>query len=543
MKKHLYLQKVADIHLHSKGVGNQIDDVSDAGFLKLLLTIAFFIQLIACINFINLTTARSMRRAREIGVRKVVGAGKPALVMQFLGESVFISLIAVLLAAGVVVLLLPWLNTLTGGKFDISVLYSFDIVAIILGLGLATGLLAGIYPALYLSGFRPVSVLKSTFRLKSSSVLLRKSLVVFQFATAIVLIIGVIVISRQISYMQSKDLGFNQHQKLILPLRDDHARAQADALKDKLSVLKDVNGVTACSSYPPKVVLNDLRLHTIDQTMENAQIARVNRVDEDYFKVMGIRLLAGRNVSPTDTNQAVANEAALKIFGIEKDKAIGTKLYGNINGRRSEFEIVGVISNYNFYSLKMEVGPLLTFYKNRVNYLVVEFKTANYKGALADVGSIWKGIMPGVPFEYSFLDTDLQKQYTEENTLQKISNSFTILAILISCLGLFGLAMFTAQQRIKEIGVRKVLGASVTGIISMLSKDFLKLVLISIVIACPVAWWLMSKWLEDFAYKTDIGWWVFVLAGIMALLVASVTVSFQAIKAAIANPVKSLRTE
>jgi putative ABC transport system permease protein len=542
--KTLYLQPVTDIYLYSKGIGNQIDAVSDAGFLNLLLTIAIFIQLIACVNFINLTTARSMRRAREIGVRKVVGAGKPALVMQFLGESAFISFIAVILATVLVAVLLPYLNTLTGGDFDINALNNIQVVGIILGLGLVTGLLAGIYPAIYLSGFKPASVLKSAFRLRAPAVFLRKGLVVFQFVTAIVLIIGVITITRQVQFMRSQDLGFNPGQKIVIPLKDDDVQNKATALKARLSALNEINGVTTCTFYPSKKVLSDRSIYTTGHNMTDARNIRVNRVDEDYFKVMGIQLIAGRNISRADSNnQVVVNEAVLRALDLKKEGAIGAKLYNENEGNRIEYEIVGITKDYNFYSLKEDMIPLMTLYVRGVNYLIAETKTANYKQALADIGTAWKEIVPGVPLEYTFLDADLQKLYVQENTLQKISNSFTLLAIIISCLGLFGLAMFTAQQRIKEIGVRKVLGASVGGIISMLSKDFLKLVFVAIVIACPIAWWLMTKWLEDFAYKTAISWWIFGLAGVLALLIAAVTVSFQAIKAAVANPVKSLRTE
>ncbi|MET0392794.1 MAG: ABC transporter permease [Chitinophagaceae bacterium] len=544
MNKHLYLQPVTDIHLYSKGIGNQIDKTSDAGFLYLLLTIAFFIQLIACINFINLTTARSMRRAREIGVRKVVGAGRSALVVQFLGESVLVAFMAVLLAIPLVALLLPYLNRLTDTAFAMDALTSFSTLAIVFGLGLATGLLAGIYPALYLSGFRPVQVLKSAFRIRASSGLLRKGLVVFQFVIAIVLIISVIVISRQLTYLQSQELGFDPHQKIVIPLKTDPARQQYTAFSHELAKLKEIGGVTGCLYYPTKNVLNDFRVYTAGRNMNDARNVKVNRADEHFFPVMGIRLLTGRNLTPADTNnQVVTNEMALKALKIDPDKAIGTRLYNEYEGSRAEYEIVGVTNDYNYNTLREEVYPLITLYSQRPGYVVADIRSDQYASLLPRIGAAWKKTMPGLPFEYSFIDQDIQQLYTEENTLRKISNSFTILAILISCLGLFGLAMFTAQQRVKEIGVRKVLGASITGIISMLSKDFLKLVLVSILLATPLAWWVMHRWLEDFAYKTPVHWWIFAVAGLAALTVAFITVSFQAIRAALANPVQSLRTE
>jgi putative ABC transport system permease protein len=278
--------------------------------------------------------------------------------------------------------------------------------------------------------------------------------------------------------------------------------------------------------------------------MSTSQLVQVNRVDENYFKTMGVRLLAGRNLNPGDTsNQVIVNEATIRKLEISKEEAVGQHLFAEYDGSREEYTIVGLVNDYNFNSLKQEIRPLINFYSSHPSYMVVEANTNEYRSLISDLGSAWKKSVAGLPFEYSFLDEDIQQQYKDENTLKKISNSFTVLAILISCLGLFGLAMFTAQQRVKEIGVRKVLGASVAGITSMLSKDFLKLVFISILIASPIAWWVMDKWLADFAYRTPITWWIFLLAGILALLIALITVSFQAVKAAIANPVRSLRTE
>jgi putative ABC transport system permease protein len=544
MTKHLFLQKVTDIHLRSKGISNQIDKVSNIRFLYLLLTIAIFIQLIACVNFINLTTARSVRRAKEIGVRKVVGAVKFILIRQFLSESVLISFIAILLAVPVVIILLPWLNTLTDGSITVRSFYDASVISIIMGLGLITGLLAGIYPAIYLSSFKPISVLKGVFSFSSSAISLRKGLVIFQFSIAIILIISVIMISRQVNYMQSRELGFSKDQKIVIPFKDNQTQGQYQVFNNEISRLKNVNGTAGCAYYPSKNVLSDFGVYAIGKNMNSAELVKVNRVNEDFFKTMGIHILEGRNLTKADTGmQVIANLKALGVLNIQKEKAIGARLYSEFEGNKNEYEIVGVTNDYNFNSLREDIFPMITFYNRRPVYMIVEAKTSDYKTLLSDIGSVWKKTISQAPFEYSFLDEDIQKQYAEENILQKISNSFTLLAILISCLGLFGLAMFTAQQRIKEIGVRKVLGASVGGIATMLSKDFLKLVFISILIASPVAWWAINKWLQDFAYKTSISWWVFVLAGVLALLIALLTVSFQAIRAAIANPVKSLRTE
>lgn len=544
MKKQLFLQKATDIHLYSKGISNQIDEVSNAGFLYVLLTIAVFIQLIACVNFINLTTARSVRRAREIGVRKVIGAIRSSLINLFLSESILISFITVLLAVPVVLLLLPWLNQLTRGTISFDSFGDPVVILMLIGLGLITGLLAGTYPAFYLSGFRPIQVLKGVVSFRPSSVNLRKGLVVFQFVIAIALIIGVIIISNQLNYMQSSELGFNPNQKLIIPFKDAQTQQQFEFFRNEISTLKTINGTAGCVYYPTRRVLSDFQVYTAGKDMSAAQLVRINRVDDGFFPLLGIPIKAGRNLSRADTsNQTVVNEKTLEVLNIDKDRAIGSRLYAEFDGNRQEYEIVGVTGNYNFNSLREDINPMISFYSRRPSYMILEAKTNDYTSLLSELGSIWKKTVSSAPFEYSFLDEDIQKQYTQENTLKKISNAFTVLAILICCLGLFGLAMFTAQQRIKEIGVRKVLGASVSGIAAMLSKDFLKLVLVAIFIASPLAWWAMNKWLEDFAFKPPISGWVFVAAGGAALFIALFTVSFQAIKAAVANPVKSLRTE
>lgn len=544
MKKQLFLQKVTDIHLHSKGISNQIDEVSNASFLNLLITIAIFIQLIACVNFINLTTARSVRRAREIGVRKVIGAIRASLIGLFLSESILISFITVLLAVPMVLLMLPWLNQLTLGSVAFDSFGDPMVIVMLIGLGLVTGLLAGTYPAFYLSGFRPIQVLKGVVSFRPSSVILRKGLVIFQFVIAIVLIIGVIIISKQLKYMQSSDLGFNQDQKIVIPFKDEETQVQFDFYRNEISKLNTVNGTAGCVYYPTRRVLSDFQVYTAGKDMSSAQLVRINRVDAGFYPLLGIPILAGRNLTQTDTsNQTVVNEKTLDVLNINMDKAIGARLYAEFEGNREEYEIVGVSGDYNFNSLREDINPIVSFYSRRPAYLIIGANTTDYNSLLKDLSSIWKKTITAAPFEYSFLDEDIQKQYAQENTLKNISNAFTALAILICCLGLFGLAMFTAQQRIKEIGVRKVLGASVTGIATMLSKDFLKLVFISILIASPLAWWAMTKWLEDFAYKPAISGWVFVLAGASALLIAMVTVSFQAIKAAVANPVSCLRSE
>lgn len=545
MKKELHLQAVTDIHL-SGGNSNEIEPVSSAKFLYFLLMIAGFIQLIACINFMNLTTARSLNRAKEIGIRKVSGAFKGLLIGQFLGESFLLSLIAVLLSIPVVYFLLPFLNSLTGGTLNGDIFKGYDFWLTALGLALTTGILAGIYPAFYLSSFQPVSILKGSFRINPKSGALRKGLVVFQFAIAIVLIIGVMIIGQQMKYIQSQDLGFDRSQKLIVDFQNPDSKKQLIAMKNEIAAMKEVEAVATANYYPGKTVKSDFSLYPSGSDMNKAVLVKINRVDEDYFKTMGIKLLGGRNFTHADTtNNIILNEKALKILGLKKETAIGAKLFNEYEGQRNDFTIIGVINDHNFASLKSEITPMVVFYNppKQLPYLIIEAKTDDYAQFLAKVEGLWNKSIPGIPFEYSFFDDDLQKQYAEENTLMKIFNVFMTIAILISCLGLFGLATFTAQTKTKEIGIRKVLGASVISITALLSKDFLKLVLIAFIIAAPLAWYFMYTWLKDFAYKTDLHWWIFAIAGAGSMLIALITVSYQAIRASLMNPVKSLKSE
>jgi putative ABC transport system permease protein len=544
MKKQLFLQPLTDINLYSKGIDNQVDKVSDISFLKMLLIIAAFIQLIACINFVNLTTARSVRRAKEVGVRKVVGAVRSSLVGQFLGESMLIALIAIFLALPIVQLLLPFLNAITEGNVSIDLTKNFDIILITGLVALFTGLLAGIYPAIYLSNFKPVSVLKGVFKLNPASVLLRKGLVIFQFSIAIILIIGVLIISEQLSFMQTKDLGFSQQQKIVLSLPNEQAQAQFYALKNELLAQKEIKNVGGTTYYPSVKILEDMGVFKSGGSADEATIVKNNGVDEGFYKTMGVKIIAGRNFTPADTtNQIILNEKALEKLKLDISTAVGSKIFAGIGANMMTFLIIGVHKNYNNNSLKTDIDPMLSYLDIYPDYAVLDVQTNDYASFFAKTEKIWKKIIPTAPFEYSFLDEEIQKQYAQEETLRKVVNSFTVIAILICCLGLFGLAMFTAEQRTKEIGVRKVLGASVFSITTLLSKEFLKPVLMSILIASPIAYFSMNKWLEGFVYRINIGWQSFVISGVLVIVIALLTVSYQAAKAAVANPVKSLRTE
>lgn len=545
MKKQLFLQPITDINLYSKGIiDGQLDTVSDISFLNMLLIIAAFIQLIACINFVNLTTARSVRRAKEVGVRKVVGAVRSSLIGQFLGESMLIALIAIFLALPIVQLLLPFLNSITDGNVRIDITKNFDIILLTVVIALITGLLAGIYPALYLSNFKPVSVLKGVFKLNPTSILLRKGLVIFQFSIAIVLIIGVLIISEQMSFMQTKDLGFNQSQKVVLPLPNEQAQAQFYALKNELLNQKEVKNVGGTTYYPSTKILSDMLIFKSGGSRDEALLVKSNGLEQDFFKTLGVKLIAGRNFTPSDTtNQIVLNEKAVKDLKLDIKTVIGTQVFSGSGSDMQTLIIIGVHKDYNNNSLKTDIDPMISYLDITPDYGILDVQTNDYASFFANTEKIWKKIAPSAPFEYTFLDEDIQRQYIQENTLKKVVNSFTAIAILICCLGLFGLAMFTAEQRTKEIGVRKVLGASVFSITTLLSKEFLKPVLVAFLIASPIAYLAMNNWLSGFVYHINIGWKSFAVAGVCTLLITLLTVSYQAIRAALANPVKSLRTE
>ena len=546
MEKILRLQPLGSIHT-SPGYEKDISKSVDPSFLYILLLIAILIQVIACINFMNLSTARASKRAKEVGVRKVVGAERSDLMKQFMSESFLLSLISVLIALPLLLLTLPLLNQITQADIRISMFANYRLWLLLGGIIVTTGLIAGSYPAFYLSAFKAIKVIKGNFTSHISATGIRRSLVVFQFALSIVLIAGIIVIYSQLNYIQHKDLGFDKNQKLVFSFYTQDTQNKIDAFTNDLRQLAEVKAVGRANNYLSRTVFNDYPVYLAGGNPANATDVQNMSTDENFVKANGIKIISGRDFHLYDSGKVLVNETVLRRIGLKPEEAPGTKLYTKFPGV-PEFnrEIAGVMKDFNFNSLHDEVKPLMFIYSDPQPYmsnLTVATESKNYEALLSKIEVLWHKDFPSAPFDYKFLDQEVQKQYETEITLSKIINSFTIMAILISCLGLFGLAAFSAEQRKKEIGVRKVLGASVSGVVGLLSKDFLKLVGIAILIATPLAWWAMHKWLQAFAYRVEISWWMFALAGCAAVIIAMITVSFQAIKAAVANPVKSLRTE
>ena len=547
--KRQFLVPLTDIHL-DEDVKSNVTAGGSKTYLYILASIAIFTLLIACVNFMNLATAQSAKRSSEVGIRKVLGAEKKFLLLQFLGESVLMSLMAFVFAFIITKLLLPVFNSVADKNLSLTFSNHLYLILAFIAMAIITGLIAGSYPALYLSSFNPAKVLKGKFSNSFSVVALRKALVIFQFIISIVLIIASVVIAGQMKYLRSADLGFNQSQQVVIPLRSSNAKKMYSSFKNELSKQSGIANAGASLYYPGISNVADNIFYRDGQSMQEAKDVKMNYVDPSFLQTLEIKPLAGRIFSadyPEDTSGTIVlNETAIKTLGFANSQsAVNQKLHFTYNGTTYNFNIIGVVKDFHYEDLHLPIGPY-GFQLNTppvYNYMIAHVKSANMDGALQSIKNSWHSLNPNEPFDYSFLDKDFQKNYMAETRLASIVTYFTIIAILISCLGLFGLATFTAEQRIKEIGVRKVLGASVTSIVTLLSKDFMKLVGISILIASPIAWYIMNKWLQEFAYRIHISWMVFVLTTLIAVAIALATISFQAIKAAIANPVKSLRTE
>ena len=535
----LGIQRFGDGYLHGNFKNGKVEG-GRIEYVRLFTIVAIFILLIACINFMNLTTARSVKRAKEIGIRKVVGAMRPALIRQFMGEAVLLSLFSVVLALLMVLLLLPLFNQMTGKAIH----FPFVSSSFWLSLGaltLVTGIVSGSYPALFLSSFQPIRVLKGAMKFSAGATWFRKGLVVFQFMLSIVLIVGTIVVSGQVNYIQSINLGYDRDNVITIPLEGDLTKSYKLFKQQALGV-GGVMDVSRMSNTPTDIDNNTGGVDWDGKDANNVILFTQASIGYDLIKTMKLKMVAGREFSkdfPTDSVGYLVNEEAKRRMGM-KD-AIGKRL--TFWGKKGT--VVGVIKNFHFNSLHEPIKPLVMRFGEQEDYgtALVRVKGGETKGAIKGLEQICHQLNPKFPFSYRFLDEEYQNLYKSEAIVHSLSNCFAGLAIFISCLGLLGLAMFTAEQRTKEFGIRKVLGAKVGTLFTLLSKDFLILVGVAFLVATPLAWWAMHAWLQNFAYHIQLEWWVFVLAGVMALLIALLTVSFQAVKVAVANPVKSLRTE
>ncbi len=536
------LQPITDIHLHSD-LQSDLAPYGDIRYVYILSAIAIFMLLIACINFMNLSTAGASRRAREVGIRKVMGSLKFQLVRQFLTESLLITAFALLLSLVFVQLALPLFNNITGKTLGLNFKVNTWLLPALLLLGVITGVIAGSYPAFFLSAFNPVTVLKGKFVAGNRSSWFRSGLVVFQFFISITLMVGTTVVYRQLSYIQSKKLGYDKEQVLILP--SGFLGQKEQILRRQL--LQDPRVVSVTSSgYLPAGPSNGNNFFIYAQD-EASQIKALRYdVEDNYIPTLDMKMAYGRNFSKefvTDSSGIILNETAARVFGWGKNAPGHTIRHRENNGSEKTYTVIGVVKDFHFKSLHESISPLVMTLSKNSGTLIAKIKTTDMAGLLSTTKKNWDALNPEEPFSYSFLNDRYNNTYQAEQNTALILGLFAGLTIFVACLGLFGLATFTAEQRTKEIGIRKVLGASVTGIVSLLSKDFLKLVSIAFIIASPVAWFMMNKWLQDFAYRISISWTVFAIAALLAIVIAIISVSFKAIKAAVANPVKSLRTE
>lgn len=547
--KTFHLEPLQAVHLHSKMDGG-LESGGNITYVYVLSVVAILILLIACVNYTNLATAQSVSRSTEIGVRKVMGAGRSQLLKQFLGESFVITFIGLLLAVLVSIVLLPMFNNITGKEFSASLFTAPSFIIIAIVLCCAISLIAGAYPAFVLSNTKLVNILKSGLRISNSGGGLRKSLITFQFVIAIFLVAATIIVVNQVSYIQNKKLGYSREQVVVLPV-DYKTKATYEQLKTAMQANPNVVSVSGAYEDPTSIGWGD-GISTDDGNGKKELSLNATPVDLGYLETMGMELAAGRDFVKSDfatqdtsndyknyRGSYILNEKAVKDLGWTNEQAIG-----KIIEKSSPGPVVGVVKDFHFESLHTPIGPLLVFLDTGlVTQMFVKIKAENTSSAIAGLSAIWKTRVPHRPFDYHFMDEDFNAMYKAEERTAKLFTLFAGLAIALACLGLFALAAFTTIQRTKEIGIRKILGANVGSITLLIAKQFLSLVGIAILIATPLAWWAGNTWIQDFAYRTNISWWIFAVAGLLAVMIALTTVSYHAIRAAMANPVKSLRTE
>ncbi len=532
------LQALKDIHLKSNlqidlpGHGNVL-------YVNIFFIAAFIILIVACINYMNLATARSARRAKEVGLRKVIGAGRRQLIFQFLGESLMISFISLILAVGIVYLFLPAFNNLAQKELLFS-LGNNNLWISLLAIALITGLISGSYPALFLSGFKPIKVLKGRLKLSKYNLVFRNGLVITQFVVSVLLLIGTMVIYNQLNFIKNKNLGYDKSNLIYVPMEGEMWGKQ-EALRSALSQNPLTSDFSIVTDLPTNLITGDFDIHW-DGKDPDSQVLFPNLVtDQNFLDVFQMKLANGRGFSETSSknNDYLINETAAGIMGYNAETALGKSL----TFRGDKGTIIGVVKDFNYKPLQYAIEPLLMQNREFGSIAVIKAAPKTTESTIAALENIYGRLNPAYPLSYNFVDGDLDAQYLGEQRMGTIFNVFALLAIFISCMGLYGLSAFMTEQRFKEIGIRKVLGASAMRLVNMLSKDFLKLVFIAFIIAIPIAWFGMNKWLQEFAFHVEIQWWVYLAAGFTVLFIALSTVSFQSIRASLASPVKSLRAE
>jgi len=550
-KWNLHLMPLTDVHLRSASIAMPwLSHISNIKYIYIFGSIALFIVLLACVNFMNLSTARASKRAKEVGIRKVTGSTRAQLVKQFLSEAFLYSFLSSIIAVALVAVLLKGFSMIIDEPISFQTAFTPSIWLSLLALTIITGLLAGSYPALYLTSFKPVLILKgkNLFSGNKKDLLIRNGLVVFQFTISTIMIVGTLVVLKQLRFFRNTDMGFNKENVLIVTSTDRLGESE-ESFRDAVTQIPGITTASITTSIPSGGAFGDSYKAQPDDNVAEVKDIGLNSfmVDESFIPTLNIKVLQGRNFSKTfsDSASIILNQEAVRQIGWKDPIGKWVQYPGGDDVR---FKVIGVVKNFNIESLQAAITPFALFHLSSKTYgfghnVIAKIRSEDLSKVINQVETRWKGFASSEPFDYNFLDAAFDSQYRSEHRLGSIFSIFAALSIFIACLGLFGLSAFMAERRTKEIGVRKVLGASVPSVVMLLSKDFLRLTLIAIVIAFPVAWYFMSKWLEDFAYRIDITWTIFLLAGLGTLIITLVTISFQAIGAAVANPVKSLRTE
>jgi len=537
------VQNITSIHLHSN-LQMEPEELGSMSYIWIFSSVAFFMLLIACINYMNLTTARSARRAKEIGIRKVTGSSKEQLISQFLSESLITAFIAVFLSVCLVIILLPLFNSLSGKEFTVATLFKPLNIGLLIAVTFFTGLVGGSYPAFYLSSFKPVNILKGSLSKASANVNLRRTLVVLQFSIAMVMLICTWVVYSQLNYVRQKDLGFDKNQVMtVIVNTGQDERSKIFAMNNELRGLQGIKQVGTANSYPGNSNIN-LNLFVVETKNGNVNKAvECYNADEHFFDVLGIKIIKGRNFSSlADTlHSIVVNQSMADYFGW--DEPLGKRLKFPGDTSNNYLEVIGVFKDFHQKSLYNPIAPLLLFYGPNSNMIQIKINTSNIHNSIAKTESVWKKYFPQLPFEYKFLDQDFNSQYAADQKRGKIFAAFSILTIIITCLGLLGLTAFTTQQKQKEISIRRVMGASILQVVTLITKNYLWLALISAFIAFPIAWYFMNKWLQIFPYNTGLSFVPFIVSAFIIVITATATAMFYSAKAALSSPAENLRSE